>query len=438
MKRLLSILLSLMLLSVTFALGETAQEEAAADTLMVTANGEQITKGELDEIMATVSQFYSQQGYDVTTEDAQYVLRQIALRTWLNSMFIRETAQAENIELTEEETERARMSAQADYEELISQILSYYSLTPSDSSDEAAVQAARDQAEQIALSYGYSPDYFLDSYMDYELQQKVSAFITRDVDVTEEEIQALLLEKAEADKNTYQDNLASYEVYSTLYHMPIYYVPAGFRGIIHILLKVDEDLMSTYHDLQARLEEQENAAGAETTGSGEGQEAQGTAPVVTQADVDQAYQAILDSLKPTMDEIMARYAAGTPFEDLVVEYGQDPGMTGDRLKEGYPVAAASRVYVPAFVQAAFSVDHVGDVSEPYLSDLGMHIVQYVRDVPSGPVEMTDEIRETLRTELLSSKSAGILNAAFEAWIAGLDITYTEAGEIFRLDSGETN
>ena len=53
------------------------------------------------------------------------------------------------------------------------------------------------------------------------------------------------------------------------------------------------------------------------------------------------------------------------------------------------------------------------------------------DLPTGE-------DKTLRAELLSSKSAGILNAAFEAWIAGLDITYTEAGEIFRLDSGETN
>ena len=47
-----------------------------------------------------------------------------------------------------------------------------------------------------------------------------------------------------------------YEYYTNYMGSKSYYVPEGYRGISHILLKVDQDLLSTYTSLAAELEEQ--------------------------------------------------------------------------------------------------------------------------------------------------------------------------------------
>jgi hypothetical protein len=47
-------------------------------------------------------------------------------------------------------------------------------------------------------------------------------------------------------------------------------------------------------------------------------------------------------------------------------------------------------------------------------------VKYVSDVPAGPVELTDELKESLRTELMTTKTS----TAMDAWQAAADIQYS--------------
>ena len=97
---------------------------------------------------------------------------------------------------------------------------------------------------------------------------------------------------------------------------------------------------------------------------------------VTQADLDNAKAAILAAAQEKIDEINQRLANGEDFEALIPEYTAD----SDNL---YEVCIASSNYVPEFVEAAFSVENVGDVSAPYISQFGIHIVKYMEDIPAA-------------------------------------------------------
>jgi len=98
----------------------------------------------------------------------------------------------------------------------------------------------------------------------------------------------------------------------------------------------------------------------------------------------------------------------------------DSGMINGSNPNGYEVSLASTIYVPEFVEAAFSVNQIGDVSAPYISQFGVHIVKYVGDVPAGPVALTDSLKETIRGILTEEAK----NAATDAWLAGAAVTYT--------------
>jgi parvulin-like peptidyl-prolyl isomerase len=186
-----------------------------------------------------------------------------------------------------------------------------------------------------------------------------------------------------------------------------WYRPAGFRGVKHILLKVDDALMQEYNSVQAALEEQLTAEG----------EADTTEPAATQADLDNAKAAILAAAQEKIDEINQRLANGEDFEALIPEYTADT----DNL---YEVCVASSNYVPEFVEAAFSVENVGDVSAPYISQFGIHILKYMEDIPAGPIEMTEAQRQQKYDQLLTSRQDDAYAAKVDEWKATSTVEYT--------------
>ena len=116
------------------------------------------------------------------------------------------------------------------------------------------------------------------------------------------------------------------------------------------------------------------------------------------------------------------------FDELIQEYGTDPGMQDAATRaEGYSVHMDSINWDAAFTAGAFTMDKVGDVSEPVVGSYGVHILQYVRDVPSGAVELDTDLKESLRAELLSSKQQETFNAAITKWMDEANIVYTDAG-----------
>ena len=178
--------------------------------------------------------------------------------------------------------------------------------------------------------------------------------------------------------------------------------------------------MDTYTDLLARYEEQMDAEAETETAEADTTAEDTTEAAVTAEDVDAAKAAVIASVQDTIDEINQKLSQGVSFDDLIAEYGTDSGMTSGEYPNGYEVALASYGYVQEFVSAAFSVDTMGDVSQPVVSDYGVHIVKYVADVPAGPIELTDDLKAVIYENLMDEKSNVILND----WHNSADIVYT--------------
>ena len=474
-------LLAAMILCLSCALGETAETaEASEPVLLVTVNGEEITdaNADLQELVNYYSSYYSSYGYDPTEASLQTIFKATGLDWAIESALYRQKAEKLGItELSADEMAKLEADGKAEWEEAVAGIEQEMSNLTEESTEEEIAQARVNTLAYIESQYGYTEESYIQEYVDgyvqTELRKKISAAEIGEITVSEQEIVDHFHELVEADRETYEGNVFMYEYYTNYMGETSYYIPEGYRGITHILLEVDPELMNTYTDLSARFEEQQAAATQESTDAAKPAETAETAAeetteeaageaagttegaavenaeaveeaveettevveTVTQEMVDAAKQAILDSVQPQIDEIMNKFNAGTPFADLIAEYGTDPGMEVEPNKsQGYMVHADSVLWDPAFISGAMTLEKVGDVSEPVLGSSGVHILFYLRDVPAGAVDMTEEIRNTLHDELLAEKEADANSAMVDRWIAEADIQYTEVGKQLKADA----
>ena len=448
--RITALLLSLALLLT--CLCPLGLAESTEDPVLATVNGRQVLKSEVDSYVDMIIAYYSNYGYDLSDEESQGIVRQMAMDTMLQKIFFDEkAAEFHADQLSSEELDALNAQVEANYNSVVEQILSMFGLTPAEDATEEEKASARENAEAIAASYGYDKTTMLTDATENLIMNKVGDELAKDLSVSDEDVMNAFNEHVQADMDQYANDPGAYEINVQYYSVSPYYTPEGFRGVKHILLKVDDELLTKYQDLLARFEEQQNADEAEadeTEAPAEAAETEAAAETavteapaateepalvpVTQEEVDAAREAVLASVQDTIDEIMAKYESGTPFADLIAEYGTDPGMESEPYKtDGYSVFADSSIYDPVFTEAAFSVDHVGDISKPYVSSFGVHIIEYTRDVPSGAIELTDEVKATIRDELEETLHNTVINEAYNAWIAQADVQYTEAGAAYQ-------
>lgn len=477
LQKLISLLLCLCMLAGVAALAEDAADATAApetgagvaelndDDVLATVGDVNLTWGD---IKTTYNSLVSQYGsyYDLTQLSNVQLFRAVALENNLTEVVMQLKAKEFGLdELTDEETAQAETEAETDWNDAIDNyIASFYPDLTDESSDEdkAAAQAA---AEQYYLDAGWTLEGLKESYKRYAVLDKVEAMMIQDAAVTDEEVEAEYQRLVAADKELYENDLAAYvdynnyveqmAMYAYYYGMDsgldhAWYKPAGFRAVKHILLPVDQTLMDTYTDLQARYEEQleaaasaeEEAAEPEATQAPDAaddtaepeatQEPEPTEEPVTEQQVNEAKAAIFASLADKIDEINQKIAEGADFDELIATYGvnedgtaSDPGMTSEPYKtSGYEVCSLSANYVPEFVEAAMSIANVGEVSAPYLSSYGIHIVKYIGDVPAGPIEMTDAERQAKYQTLLEASQSELYTKTLEQWFANAGIVYT--------------
>ena len=447
------------------------------DAVLATANGVDIVWGDVKSIYDGFAAEYGDY-YDMTDPDIINMFRSVALENGIIEAIVIQEAEKGGVgTLSEEDQNDADAQVDASWESAIDNyVASSGTLTVESTEEEIA--AARAEAEAYYHGLGYSVEELRKQNTKMIIASQLKDLVTQDIVVSDEEIEALYQDQVAGDKELYENNIVAYvehsemvsqmEMYAMIYGVanemePAWYRPAGIRMVKHILLPVDAELMETYKGLQARLEEQtyaEETAGepqsvAEAVAAGQAgpdavtqddaaeiaddvaisEEAEAPEPTevpVTQADVDNAKADVLASLADTIDEINQKLAEGVSFEELITIYGvnedgtaSDPGMvTEPTATVGYEVVPGSNTYVPEFTEAAFSMEAVGDVSAPYLSDFGVHIVKYVGDVPAGPVEMTQEQREAKRSTLLTEKQNETFNAKIEEWKTAASVQYT--------------
>ena len=143
--------------------------------------------------------------------------------------------------------------------------------------------------------------------------------------------------------------------------------------------------------------------------------------------LDEARAAVIASRQSDIDAIYTALEQGESFQNLIAAYGTDPGMKDEAtLAAGYKVHKDSMMYDSAFTEGAFQekMQKIGDVSDPVVSQFGIHILYYLSDVPGGLI-MTDDIRNEIEEYLISNQLNSAYAEAYSTWLENVEITYVE-------------
>ena len=258
-RKTLALVLALSLL-LCAAFAETAQTASEAQVLqnsnpvLATVNGEPIYKSECDDMIS----YYAQQQMAVTYAQA---VQQLEVNRVLELVMKEEGY----LEYTEEELAKMRDEIQAVWDGYVDQ---YVSLYLSEDTEEARAEL-RKQAEETLYASGYSVDSLLETQkLNSGYDRLVSALVPEEA-VTEEMIQNSYNELVAQHQSMVGDSAYMRELASMYYGMDLYYMPAGYRNVTHILIKVDEALLKAYQDanenyntLLTKFEAQKSAAEA--------------------------------------------------------------------------------------------------------------------------------------------------------------------------------
>ena len=426
MKRLCALMTALVLaLSMAAALADETEE----DTLLVTVNGKEIRENDplLTFLVSYYTQYGASGGYDMQAEENIQAVRQSTMEQTVLYTLIGQEMDKLGVSVTDEDLAPFDAQIEEEWENTVKSVMASVFGIGDDAPEEDKIAARADALAYIQENAGHTKESYAAQIHAYGWMMRVSELfseeVSKGVEITDQDVETYYNGLVEEGRGLVGDDPAAYEFYS-YYGYDLKYIPAGFRGIKHILLEADQELLNTMNNLAEKLEAQ-NDPGTEGTEDAENTETEG---LVTQEMVDAAKQAVLDSVQETVDEIMAKLEAGASFEDLIAEYGKDPGMLEEPYQaNGYPVYAESVIYDPAFQKAAMELEKAGDVSGPVVSSFGVHILQYLKDIPEGAIELTDamkeEIRESLRTDTINTVAQEwITKATDEA-----DIVWTEAG-----------
>lgn len=392
-------------------LGAFAQED---QVVLATVNGEPINQQEADQLIPALLDYeyiQSAADYDAAVD---YLVRQKILELKITEL--------QFDVFTDEEKTAFENDAQTEWDNALQEYVGYYL---SEDTDEARAKLT-EQAVAFYEAQGFSKQVVYDNMLLRAATDRLAQHLLGGYEPTEQEIGDVFQSVGANYQQRYENNIQEYEFMTQYYGEESWFTPAGYRGVIHILLKVDQALLDAYSALQAKYEEQQSMIGAEGAEPDDGATAAPDAEPqepVTPDMVEKARQDILDSVKATTDAIYARLSTGESFESLIAEYGQDPGMQDEAmLAEGYKVHQASVLWDPAFTEGTFAENmlSVGDVSHPVIGMHGVHIIKYLRDVPAGLV-MTDAIHEEIAGYLLSVKENEAFTNAYAEWEPAFEV-----------------
>jgi foldase protein PrsA len=379
-----------------------AEDDTADDsTVLAVVDGK--------EILLSDAQYYAEllyyYGYTDTENDYDYAVEYLVNQEIVSHYITK----AGLDQFTDEEKAAFDNEAAEEWEEMISSYIENY-LTED-------TQEQRDSLRLQAIAYyedyGYTQEKIANNLMLQAEYDRLDDQLANGYTPTEDEITAVFNEYGEQYREQYEGNVPLYEFYTQYYGAESWYVPEGYRAILHILLTVDDDLLTAYTEAQNAYDE---AEGAETPDA--------EAIAAAQTALDTAREAVLAYVQPKLDDIYARLEKGESFQTLIAEYGEDPGMQDEEtLAAGYPVHKDSIIYDSAFTQGAFQdkMAKVGDYSDPVIGSYGVHVLYYLADMEGGLV-MTDEIHEEIADYLVNSKVNEAYTAGLTEWKADMDIT----------------
>lgn len=379
----------------------------------------------LDDVLneyAYIESMYAQYGISLKDYgyDAQY--KQMAAQTLLdNAVLAAKAAELGLDQLDDETLADLTEEAAANLETYIS------SVSGSFAGEGVTDEEVRAKSIEYLESMGYTQESILENLKTSYVDDQVYSYVTKDVAVTEEDIQAAYDELLASQ----QESFANDRTYNTSRNNgeTIVWNPEGYRQVKHVLIMFDDDQSQRYSDAQTRLttlnseldallNPTETEAPAETEAPRTEEEIRADIAAV-EAELDALYA----ELEPRAQVVVDNFNAGTAFADLIAEYNEDPGMSNEpTATNGYAVSAASTTWDPAFTEGAMSIESVGGISEPVRGQNGIHIIYYESDVPAGAVALED-VHDALEASALDTKLSSTYNDTLAEWVNSMNPVY---------------
>ena len=190
-----------------------------------------------------------------------------------------------------------------------------------------------------------------DGYADYDVLEEQ---LMEDYECTDKDIEEYYEQVAAQDEENYKDNAALYEQVLYYTDTDIWYIPAGYRKVLEIVLEADD-------------EELENKISA----------------------------------------IREKTASGDDFSELVKEYSIDEQSKNEEMLEsGFKMNQESIVWDERVLDAVFSenMEQYGDITEPVEIDGYVYLFCYIGDVSDGPIELTDTVKKHIEEILWDNEA----------------------------------
>ena len=294
-------------------------------------------------------------------------------------------------------------------------------------------QEADRYADMFMELNGYTRGYMRSQALSSFMQEKLLDYVAGDLKpLTDAEVDAYYQESfVEPSRQLYGGDIATFET-EVLYGGQVsFYMPEGYRYIRQLLLPAPEDIAKQLSDNQTAREQAEARI---TTAANRIYGLKVLDEVSTDADAEftaaqEAYEALEQEHEALIAQMMAHYRAeidairealaqGESFAEIAAQYADEDEEIPD---EGYLVCKDSILYAEAFRDQAMALEHVGDVSEPFATSLGIHIVEYASDAKGGAVALTQEQRESMAKAALLEEKYQILQDRLKIWHKDYDI-----------------
>ena len=428
----------------------------------------------LEQYAGVDSQFSSYYGVSLADYGYDTVYKQLIAETLLQNAVLEAKATELGLDQLDDETMAGLTEeAAANFESYITSVWDYFA------SDDLTDEEIREDCVAYLESMGYTEDALLESLIDNYVSEQLYNYITADVTVTEEDIQAAFDELVAEQEASFADD----STYNTSRNNgdTIVWNPEGYRMVRHVLIKFTDDQATRYSELQDTLDtlneelealqtaaeeaaaatdestteatdetaaeataeatdettgetapeataEATDEAAAETTGETAAEATE--APARTEeeinaeiADVEAELTALYEELLPTAQEVIDAFNSGTSFSDLIDQYNEDPGMENEpTATNGYAVSANSTAWDPAFTEGAMSIESIGEISEPVYGQNGIHIIYYDSDIPAGAVDL-ETVRAEIEESALNTKLNDTYDNTLAEWVEAINPVY---------------
>lgn len=376
--------------------------------------------------------YYYYFGYEMSTEDVEMLMQDVLGARVRGEIVAAKFDEAHT--LSEDELAQVEADAKSVYE-------SYY-VSAMDSAEGKTIEDKQENARVMLREAGFDYDTLYENIHTNARQSAMEEILRAEVaDVTDEELQAAYDEKVAEQEISYIDG-SSFEYAMSGEEELVCWQPEGYRTVKHILVMPEGDVRGAYTDAVYALENAQVdleiladeliAANDDDLQEGErtAEEIQKEIDAINanmaglEAAVADTRAACLAAVQETTDEIYARLESGEAFEDLIAEYGEDPGMQNEPTKSrGYYVSAGSQNWETNFRDASMELENVGDYTmEPVVSGSGVHIILYASDVQGGKIAFED-VRDALYAETLEARQEAHCEEIINAWVEAANPSY---------------